>query len=77
MASVKIVTHGCHRRNADLFLKTVCVSLALFNESQSELKVSPFTYGPIYCPDTLTSDKKIALVLASEKTYEKIFIQIE
>jgi hypothetical protein len=69
MASVKIVTHGCHRRNADLFLKTVCVSLALFNESQSELKVSPFTYGPLYCSSVRT-------LLPRIKTYPSRYLKL-
>jgi hypothetical protein len=79
---------SCHRRNADLFFKTICVSLAFPSKSQFEPKVSLFTYGPLYCPDPFASkkptlpiilkfNKKWGLFLAPERTYEKIFIQIE
>jgi hypothetical protein len=64
------------------------VSLAFPSDSQFELKVSPFPYGPLYSPDTCASDnnlsfplheilKKLGLVLAPERTYIKILIQIE
>jgi hypothetical protein len=47
----------------DLFLKTVRVFLAFPSESQFEPKVSPFTYGPLYCPDTFASDKNLPFPL--------------
>jgi hypothetical protein len=52
-----------HAQNADLFLKTVCVSLAFPSELQFEPKVRPFTYGPLYCPDTFDSDKNLPFPL--------------
>jgi hypothetical protein len=39
-----------------IFFKTICVSLAFPSESQFEPKVSPFTYGALYCPEIFDSD---------------------
>jgi hypothetical protein len=40
-----------------IFFKTVGVSSLLTSEPEFELKVSPFPYGPLYCPNTIVLEK--------------------
>jgi hypothetical protein len=40
----------------EIFFKTVAL-LHHLQVSQFELKVSPFPYGPLYCPNTIVLEK--------------------